>query len=293
VSKGKHIFLTIALTLLGASGVVAAASSSQKTRTPTVTAATTTAAQKRVTARNKKASVQKESAKEAESKPGDLRAKSRDSLVKATEDYKTSLQELLVLREVGVKRATEHAAKLKELYNEGLISRRELEENETALAEARSKVEEVRVQLAGADQVLAETLAELDALAQIADMPKFEAPTVVTPKTYLRKTAYVRYNGFGSWSLSEAGKVEGFFISQFGRRLPVSAFGQTDVHNRLGFDHRNAMDVGVHPDTNEGRALIAYLQSAGIPFLAFRQAIPGSATGPHIHIGRPSHRFTR
>ena len=30
---------------------------------------------------------------------------------------------------------------------------------------------------------------------------------------------------------------------------------------------------------------------AGIPFLAFRGAVPGKATGPHIHIGFPSHRF--
>ena len=38
-------------------------------------------------------------------------------------------------------------------------------------------------------------------------------------------------------------------------------------------------------------ALISYLQSHGIPFSAFRTAIPGVATGPHIHIGMPSHRY--
>ena len=41
----------------------------------------------------------------------------------------------------------------------------------------------------------------------------------------------------------------------------------------------------------EGRALLDYLQRNGIPYLAFRSAIPGTATGPHIHIGRPSHRY--
>jgi hypothetical protein len=33
-----------------------------------------------------------------------------------------------------------------------------------------------------------------------------------------------------------------------------------------------------------------YLSSQGIPFMAFRRAVPGSATGPHIHIGKPSQR---
>ena len=59
----------------------------------------------------------------------------------------------------------------------------------------------------------------------------------------------------------------------------------------MGFDHRHAIDVAVHPDSPEGQALIFYLRGEGIPFLAFRQAVPGSATGAHIHIGRPSHRL--
>jgi hypothetical protein len=51
------------------------------------------------------------------------------------------------------------------------------------------------------------------------------------------------------------------------------------------------MDVAVHPDSAEGRALIAYLRGNGIPFIAFRSAVPGSATGAHVHIGYPSHKF--
>lgn len=221
-----------------------------------------------------------------------LREKTRDELIKVTEEYKASLRNLISMRETNVKRAEEQLAKLKELYREGLIARRSIEENETAVAEARHKVEEVRLQLATADQMLAETLAETEIPeilpVQVATAPKLRQ---VAPKSYLTRTSYVRYNGFANWSLNDAWKVEGFFNGRFGRRLPVSAFGQTDVHNRLGFDHRNSMDVGLHPDSAEGRALISYLQSAGIPFLAFRQAIPGSATGAHIHVGRPSHRF--
>ena len=48
------------------------------------------------------------------------------------------------------------------------------------------------------------------------------------------------------------------------------------------------MDVALHPDSNEGRSLLSYLRQGGIPFIAFRSAVPGAATGAHIHIGSPS-----
>jgi len=95
------------------------------------------------------------------------------------------------------------------------------------------------------------------------------------------------------WSLADAKKVENFFFTKFGRPLPTSAFGQSEIHNRWGLDHRQGMDVGLHPDSEEGIALVNFLRTEKIPFLAFRHAIPGVATGPHIHIGRPSHRYLR
>ena len=94
----------------------------------------------------------------------------------------------------------------------------------------------------------------------------------------------------GKWSLAEASKVEKFFATKFKRPLPVSAFGQSDLHTRWGWDHRNGMDVGLHPDSAEGRALIEFLRDESIPFLVFRGPIPGVATGPHIHIGNRSSR---
>jgi hypothetical protein len=51
------------------------------------------------------------------------------------------------------------------------------------------------------------------------------------------------------------------------------------------------MDVGLNPDSAEGQALMQFLRANGIPFSAFRVAIQGSSTGPHIHIGLPSHRY--
>ena len=98
--------------------------------------------------------------------------------------------------------------------------------------------------------------------------------------------------GTGKWKLSDAGKVEEFFVAKFKKPLPLSAFGQSDLHTRWGWDHRNGMDVGLHPDSSEGRALIEFLRTESIPFLAFRGAVPGVATGPHIHIGNRSPRIS-
>ena len=84
--------------------------------------------------------------------------------------------------------------------------------------------------------------------------------------------------------------IKGFVVSKLSRTLPISAFGQTGLHNRLGFDHRNAVDVALNPDSPEGQKLVNKLRSFKIPFLTFRHAIPGVATGAHIHVGRPSPR---
>jgi hypothetical protein len=95
----------------------------------------------------------------------------------------------------------------------------------------------------------------------------------------------------GSWRLSDSAKVENFFMAKFNRPLPLTAFGQSDLHTSWGLDHRQGMDVGLHPDSPEGRVLVNFLRTERIPFLAFRTAIPGVATGPHIHIGKGSHRL--
>jgi hypothetical protein len=97
----------------------------------------------------------------------------------------------------------------------------------------------------------------------------------------------------GNWSIKDSPKVEKFFMAKFDRRLPTTAFGQSELHSRWGLDHRQGIDVGLHPDSPEGRALINFLRAERIPFLAFRVAVPGVATGPHIHIGTGSHRIAR
>jgi hypothetical protein len=87
--------------------------------------------------------------------------------------------------------------------------------------------------------------------------------------------------------------VRGFFATRFGHGAPISADGQTSLHSRMGFDHSNAVDVAVSPDSLEGLALMSHLRAMSIPFIAFRRAVPGSATGAHIHVGIPSPRYRR
>jgi hypothetical protein len=117
---------------------------------------------------------------------------------------------------------------------------------------------------------------------------RIERPSAEETKTIVasEKTAELT-----EWTIADAAKVERFFFNKFGRHLPTTAVGQSDLHTRWGLDHRQGIDVGVHPDSPEGLALAAFLRSEKIPFMAFRTAIPGVATGPHIHVGYASHRI--
>jgi hypothetical protein len=81
------------------------------------------------------------------------------------------------------------------------------------------------------------------------------------------------------------------YESKFHEPFPVSARGATAVHRSMGFDHSGRIDVAVTPDSVEGVWLRAFLESKAIPYYAFRVAIPGKATAPHIHIGPGSLRI--
>jgi len=95
----------------------------------------------------------------------------------------------------------------------------------------------------------------------------------------------------GTFNPAIFARVETAFESRFGKPLPVSAMGETVVHRALGFNHAGRVDVALNPDQPEGVWLRQYLGQNHIPFLAFRQAVPGKATGAHIHIGPGSSRI--
>ena len=205
----------------------------------------------------------------------------REVLSSAVDEYKLSLAKLRDLQQKKSHAAEAKAVKLRELLASQIVSRKEVEEAELEFARSKAELDKTSLELDHADGIL-EEVAALDKLLTLPDRPN----------SYVSTGVLIRYSGT-RWNMSEVAKVDGFFTSHFGRRAPISAFGQTALHSRLGFDHSNAIDVATHPDSAEGRALMDYLRSAGIPFLAFRSAVPGKATGPHIHIGLPSRRLAR
>jgi hypothetical protein len=104
------------------------------------------------------------------------------------------------------------------------------------------------------------------------------------------KTAMIRYAGGATFTLAVLPAIETSFEREFHEHLPVSALGQTFVHQELGFDHRGRVDVALNPDSRQGLWLRNYLESHRIPYIGFRSAVSGSATAPHIHIGPGSLR---
>ena len=212
-------------------------------------------------------------------------AKLQAEFIQATKDYKVSLDKLRATYEKDVVRAETKLTQVKELFAGGLVSKVELEKSERAVAEAKDQVAEVNRRSATADTQIADTLLEAEAEQKLAKSKPLARGAFVST------AAMIRFNGGGAWVLSDAWKVQRFFQDAFKKPLPVSVFGQGSIHDRWRLDHRNSIDVSLHPDGAEGQAVLGFLRSNGIPFLAFRQAIPGTATGPHIHIGRPSHRY--
>jgi len=201
----------------------------------------------------------------------------------ATAKYRSALERVLAIYERDLAHRNDLTELRQDLFERGVLSRREFEEGQRALAEARKNVDDTRLAIAEADRMTTEARIA-GALARLRPLERggyHEAPGLV------------RYNGPAEWSLSVgAALLQKWFASQFGRVLPISSFGQTALHDRMGLDHRNALDVAVHPDSAEGRALMGYLRAAGIPFIAAWGAIPGSASGAHVHVGQPLPRLT-
>jgi hypothetical protein len=230
----------------------------------------------------KPASANPQVSKEEAKKLAEAASQSRANLLSASSAYRASLENLLELQRQDESRAAEMVGKRKELLDLGVIAKRDLEEGERVLADARGRVAETIRQIADVDHLVA----EVNAAEELAKTP------AEIPGVYRSGGLLLRYVGASRWALNDLGKIDAFFRLKFGKPLPVSAVGQTETHNQLGFDHRQAVDVAAHPDSAEGQALIAYLTSQGVSFTAIRGAIRGSATGAHIHIGPPSKRIS-
>jgi hypothetical protein len=204
--------------------------------------------------------------------------RSRTDVIQKIKETRAGTEKLLGLHENDRHRSLEEYERRREHYVQGLIARNEVLQAEHALAEANTRVDEDRRRLAETDMAITEVTIR-DELLRLPDLAM---------GGYSETAMLMRFNGGTLWTLESAPRIEHFFFETFGRALPISASGQTPTHDRLRFDHHNAIDVALHPDSTEGRALLGYLRQSGIPFIAFRNAVPGAATGAHIHIGKAS-----
>jgi hypothetical protein len=165
---------------------------------------------------------------------------------------------------------------MQQLVSAGVISRAEAEtagvdlnnaQQELDLAETRAKL----VEQMAASVKLQKEIASLESQAETH--PEWNGKV------------YTKYDGGGVFTSSDLKTLETAYLSRFLKPLPISANGETALHRSLGFDHRGRIDVAVTPDQPEGAWLIHYLQTKRIPYFAFRAAVPGQATGAHIHVG--------
>ena len=222
-------------------------------------------------------------------RPRDSQAKQFDRLaaeiVRTTREYVASLERTLAMHQKDAESVAEMVELRRDLYQRQIISRREVEIAEELLAETQRKIKETERLIRDAKKIregiIGEAVAHIE-MAKLAPLPA---------GGYTASAAFIRFNGTLPFSLSDVPRVERFFDGRFGRPLPISALGQSPTHDRIGFDHRQAVDVAVHPDSAEGQALMRYLQGQNIPFIGVRQAVSGSSTGAHIHIGQPSRRI--
>lgn len=192
--------------------------------------------------------------------PSDARrdlARARADVVATSREYRASLDRVLPFREDAVRRAGATLETRRRLLESGAVARRDVETAEAAVKAAQAALDDTRREIAEAERLVAEAVAA-------ERLPPL--PTGHTAAT----AELIQHHGPALWTLERVDALQRFFTGRFGRALPISAFGQTAVHDRLGFDHRNARE--------------------GISFLAFRGPVIGEATGAHVHVGEPSPR---
>ncbi len=186
-------------------------------------------------------------------------------------------QEMVAAAARRLDRQKQAIAAMQNLVDSGMVARSALDALKTELA-----FRETSYNLA---QSRAELLEELTAMAR-------SEQNAMTPSVS-GGGIEEHFSGKGALSTSDVQAIEVAYQRKFDKPLPISAYGETAVHRALGFDHRGRVDVAVSPDQPEGVWLRRYLEARNIPFYAFRAAVPGKATGAHIHIGPGSTRLPR
>jgi hypothetical protein len=187
---------------------------------------------------------------------------------------------VVVLTQKRVERRQKALDDKNKLVAQGIIARSEATDAETALANAKRDQEWAESHAKFAREFVELARSEQEIMRQLAAGHTSAGGGLVE-----------HFVGTNHFDLLQLPGIQKAFFARFAHELPVSAMGETDVHKALGFDHRNRVDVALQPEDAEGLWLRHYLTAHGIPFFAFRMAVPGKATGAHIHIGPPSDRY--
>jgi hypothetical protein len=202
-------------------------------------------------------------------------------VLRTTREYRATLERAVPAHEAHIRQTHEALDERRRLHAAGVLPETFVADAERALAAAERDLVDTLTAIEEADKVIFEASLQ-QRLARLAPLPR---------GVYEDAATLVRFAGTAPWSLKDVPALEQRFVEAFGRSLPISSFGQTRVHDRLGLDHRAAIDVAVHPDSAEGRWLMQHLRQSGIPFIGVRGEVPGSATGAHVHVGNPSPRL--
>jgi hypothetical protein len=188
------------------------------------------------------------------------------------------VKEMVAAAERRVARWQAKATERMQLVQEGVLARNEAQPVSDELEMRRKTLQLAQERARLLNELLA--MAETERLAEQSRAEELNAA----------RNVMIRFEGAGPFSLQIFKNISSAYWAQFRQDLPVSALGQTLVHQRLGFDHRGRVDIALNPDTKEGLWLRKLLESRHISYIAFRSALSGSATGPHIHIGAGSLR---
>jgi len=199
------------------------------------------------------------------------------------EDFtKEQADEMVAAAQRLVDRQNDRLEKSKELVDEGVLARASLTNLQEDL-DFRLKT----LDLARFRAKLVDELAEYARAEEAVDTGVNSDDGV----TFKMGRIVEKFNGAGRFTDLDFGRISSAFEKVFFKPLPVSARGETATHRMLGFDHRGRVDIALNPDQKEGVWLRSYLKRLNIPYFAFRAAVPGSATAPHIHLGPPSLRL--
>ena len=147
-------------------------------------------------------------------------------VARTTQAYRDAVARSIPQHEASVREALAALEERRKLYKAGALPAAYVEQAERDLVAAEQELDDAQKALDDADRLLFQAALQ-QRLASLPALPRggFED-----------RATLVRFNGPSPWSLKGVPALEQRFLAAFGRSLPISAFGQTKVHDRLDLD---------------------------------------------------------